>query len=143
MAHGDISREQGFSLEGRQGRFCSVQVARFTGNLTMTADKKALEEIVLTRMVRLNATVQGVVTGLMAGLGIFVATNWLVIKGGEVVGPHLALLGQFFIGYRVTFGGSLIGAAYGFVCGFVVGASVAKMYNWLVNLKEGRRRGRV
>jgi hypothetical protein len=104
-------------------------------------DKKRLEEIVLARMVRLNAKVQGVVTGLVAGLAIFLATNWLVLKGGEVVGPHLGLLGQFFIGYRVTFGGSLIGAAYGFVCGFVIGGFVAKMYNWLVDLREGPQQG--
>src|SRR5262245_19905340 len=96
----------------------SVQVPISTGNLTMTSDKRLLEEIVLTRTVRLSAIVQGIATGLMAGLGIFIVTNWLVLKGGEVVGPHLALLGQFFMGYRVTFGGSLIGAAYGFVCGF-------------------------
>jgi hypothetical protein len=109
----------------------------------MISDQQALKDIVLTRMVRLNAMVQGLVTGLMVGLGIFVATNWLVLKGGEVVGPHLALLGQFFIGYRVTFAGSLIGAAYGFVCGFVVGGLVATLYNWLVNLREGRRKGRL
>jgi hypothetical protein len=107
----------------------------------MIPDKKALEEIGFIRMVRLNATVQGIVTGLMIGVGIFVATNWLVLKGGAVVGPHLALLGQFFIGYRVTFAGSLIGAAYGFVCGIIVGGLVATLYNWLVSLREGRRKG--
>ena len=74
----------------------------------MTDDRSALEDLVLTRVMRLNASVQGVVTGLLAGIALFVATNWLVIKGGPVVGPHLALLGQFFIGYRVTFVGSLI-----------------------------------
>jgi hypothetical protein len=105
-------------------------------------EKKKLEEIVLARVVRLSAKVQGVVTGLMAALAIFIATNWLVLKGGAVVGPHLGLLGQFFIGYRVTFVGSLIGAAYGFVCGFVVGAFVAKMYNWLVDLRESTHQHR-
>jgi hypothetical protein len=99
-------------------------------------DKKALEEIALTRMLHLNAKIHGLVFGLMAGLAIFIATNWLVLKGGDVVGPHLALLGQFFIGYRVTFGGSLIGAAYGFICGFVVASAVARMYNWLVDLRQ-------
>jgi hypothetical protein len=103
-------------------------------------DKRRLEDIVLARLVRLNAKVQGVVTGLVAGLAIFVATNWLILKGGEVVGPNLALLGQFFIGYRVTFVGSLIGFAYGFAGGFVAGYLVAGLYNWLVELKEGRRR---
>ena len=76
---------------------------------------KPPEEIVLTRLLRLNATVQGIVTGLVFGLVIFIATNWLTLKGGRVVGPHLALLSQFFIGYRVTFVGSLIGFAHGFV----------------------------
>jgi hypothetical protein len=102
-------------------------------------DKKLLEEIVLTRLLRLNAKIHGLVAGLLSGLVIFVVTNWLILKGGEVVGPHLALLGQFFIGYRVTFGGSLIGAAYGFIGGFAVGYFVASMYNWLVDLKEGPR----
>ena len=108
----------------------------------MTNDRSTFENLVLTRVMRLNAIVQGVVTGLVAGLAIFIATNWLVIKGGPVVGPHLALLGQFFIGYRVTFIGSLIGFAYGFVLGFGVGYGVAMMYNWLAGVRErgGRRR---
>jgi hypothetical protein len=100
------------------------------------------EKVVLTRLLRLNAWVQGVVAGLVLGTGIFVATNWLVLKGGEVVGPHLGLLGQYFLGYRVTFGGSLIGFGYGFVLGFAIGYFVARMYNWLVGMKESRRQGR-
>jgi hypothetical protein len=95
-----------------------------------------LEKLVLTRLMRLNATLQGAVTGILAGLGVFIATNWLLLKGGEIVGPHLSLLGQFFIGYRVSFVGSLIGFAYGFVFGFVSGYAVARMYNWVVDLRE-------
>lgn len=97
-----------------------------------------LEKLVLTRLMRLNATLQGVVTGILAGLGVFIATNWLLLKGGEIVGPHLSLLGQFFIGYRVSFVGSLIGFAYGFLVGFVCGYGVARMYNWIVDLREPR-----
>ena len=91
-----------------------------------------LEDIILTRVIRLNALVQGLVTGLLVGLVIFVATNWLILKGGPVVGPHLALLGQFFIGYRVTFLGSLIGFTYGFATGFCVGYFMASVYNRMV-----------
>ena len=107
----------------------------------MTEDQKALEEVVLTRLLRLNSMVQGVVAGIVAGLGVFIATNWLILKGGKAVGPHLSLLGQFFIGYRVTFVGSLIGSAYAFVCGFVVGYFTARMYNWIAAFREGRRQG--
>lgn len=81
------------------------------------------------RVLRLEATLQGITLGLMAGLAVFVATNWLVLKGGTVVGPHLALLGQFFVGYEVTFVGSLIGFAWAFACGFAVGWGVSVVYN--------------
>jgi hypothetical protein len=99
-------------------------------------EDRSLERLALTRLMRLNATIQGLVTGLIAGFGIFIATNWLVLKGGAVVGPHLALLGQFFIGYRVTFLGSLIGFAYAFVLGFCVGYGVSRLYNMLVDIRE-------
>jgi len=102
----------------------------------MAETKRTLESLVSVRLMRLNATVQGAVLGPIAGLGIFIATNWLIIKGGPVVGPHLALLGQFFIGYRVTFVGSLIGFAYGFVLGFCVGYGVASAYNRLADLRQ-------
>lgn len=106
----------------------------------MSEDQKALEEVVLTRLLRLNAMAQGIAAGIVAGLGIFIATNSLVLKGGDVVGPHLALLGQFFLGYRVTFVGSLIGSAYAFACGFAGGYLVARIYNWIADVREGSRR---
>jgi hypothetical protein len=54
------------------------------------------------------------------------------------VGPHLGLLGEFFIGYSVTFVGSLIGFAYAFVCAFVIGYSVARIYNWVADLRNNK-----
>jgi hypothetical protein len=105
----------------------------------MVEDEKTLEKVVLTRLLRLNATVQGLVTGIIAGLGIFIATNWLVLKGGDVVGPHLGLLGQFFIGYEVGFVGSLIGFMYALVTGFALGYFVARIYNGIVDLRDRQR----
>ncbi len=102
----------------------------------MMASRQPVEEAILTRVIRLNAVVTGMATGIFTGLVIFAATNWLILKGGEQVGPHLALLGQFFIGYRVTFVGSLIGLSYGFACGFLIGFSVAAVYNRFVDLRH-------
>lgn len=113
----------------------------------MADEKKTptLEQVVLTRLLRLNATVQGVVAGLVAGLAIFIATNWLILRGGHVgphgelvIGPHLSLLSQFFVGYRVTFLGSIVGFAYAFVLGFIIGYTIAVIYNWFVDLRERR-----
>jgi hypothetical protein len=109
----------------------------------MVDKPKAPEEIVLIHTLRLNKTIYGVVTGLVAGLGIFLVTNLLVVRGPDEygnVGPHLAILSQLFIGYEVTFVGSLIGLVYGLVLGFIVGHVVAGLYNWLVALKKRRHR---
>lgn len=96
-------------------------------------------EIVLTRLARFDATVQGLGFGTLLGSVIFLATNWLILKGGENVGAHLALLGQFFVGYRVTFIGSLIGFGYGFATGFIAGYLVSILYNWFGTKTEKRR----
>ena len=106
----------------------------------MANEPKALEKVVLIRLLRLNATAQGLVFGFIAGAVVFIATNWLLIKAeeGEVVGPHLSLLGQFFIGYEVSFVGSLIGLAYAFVTGFVLAYGMARIYNRIVDLRDSK-----
>ena len=108
------------------------------------------EEIVVARLLRLDAMVQGLVSGIVAGFIVFLATNWLVFQGGQpgpdgeiVVGPHLSLLSQFFIGYTVSFVGSLIGFVYAALCGFIIGYCVAWMYNRFVSLREHKFQDRI
>jgi len=83
-------------------------------------------------ILRLNARAWGIAFGLLGGLGLFLATLILVIKGGENVGQHLKLLAIFFPGYRVTMGGAFIGFVYGFVVGYGVGRVIGMVYNWVV-----------
>jgi len=51
------------------------------------------------------------------------------VKGGDIVGPNLALLAQYFPGYTVTATGSLIGFLYGFIAGFAGGWIMAFLRN--------------
>jgi hypothetical protein len=102
----------------------------------MEAPPDDIEPSLTVRILRLEAVVQGVAWGLVAGLTLFLATNFLVLKGGRVVGPHLSLLRQFFIGYEVSFVGSLIGFAYAFACGFVAGYLVSLVYNRVVRRRS-------
>lgn len=88
--------------------------------------------VVIDTVARLNARAWAVACGLVGGLGLLIATWVLVLEGGPVVGPHLALLGQYFPGYRVTFGGGLLGLVYGFVAGYAFGWIVGTVYNKLV-----------
>ncbi len=92
-------------------------------------DSDNLERMVRIRLVRLNAVVQGAAVGAITGLGVFLATVWLLLKGGEFIGPHLALLGQYFVGYSVSWSGSIVGLLWGFAVGFAVGGSVSMIYN--------------
>lgn len=101
----------------------------------------AVDKKLRARILRLNAVAQGIAFGFACAAVIFVATNWLVLKGGDVVGPHLSLLGQYMIGYEVSFVGSLIGAVYAFGGGFVAGLVVASIYNRVVDWRETRRAG--
>jgi hypothetical protein len=97
------------------------------------------EQLLKEAVVRLSGQVLGLVMGVLAALLIFVATNWLVLKGGDVVGPHLGLLSHFFIGYSVTFVGSFVGAAYGFVAGYISGLLIGWIYNAVVFLRTSRK----
>jgi hypothetical protein len=85
-------------------------------------------------ILRLNARAWGIAMGLLFGLGLFIATNFLVLKGGSQVGPHLSLLAVYFPGYRVTFVGSLIGFVYAFVLGYALGRLIGTVYNRLTGV---------
>ena len=105
----------------------------------MTDEEQIVQATISSKLIQLNAPITGVVLGLICGLGLFAATLFLVLKGGDVVGPHLSLLGQFFPGYTVTVIGSFLGLIYGFISGFIVGYLIAWLYNGLASLRERRQ----
>ena len=97
----------------------------------MTEQSKMTRDEELNTLLRLNARAWGIAVGLLFGLAIFLATIVLVMKGGKTVGPHLALLGQYLPGYRVTLPGAFIGFVYLFVIGYGVGRIIGAVYNAL------------
>ena len=91
-------------------------------------------KLIVQSLARLDQTALGFALGTLLAVAVFLATNILVLKGGEVVGPNLVLLNQYFIGYTVTFAGSLIGLFYGFVSGFILGWLIAFLRNSIITL---------
>ena len=87
------------------------------------------QQAIRREVLRLNSKAWGVATGLLAGLGLFIATIVLVIKGGPVVGAHLGLLSQYLPGYSVTTVGAFIGFIYMFVFGYALGRMIGYVYN--------------
>ena len=91
------------------------------------------DKVIIDAFARLDSAALGLAVGSLSGLIVFLATVFLVLRGGRVVGPNLALLGQFFVGYTVTLPGAFIGLAYGFVTGFVIGWSISFLRNSLIS----------
>lgn len=106
----------------------------------MIDDDTDLQRLAESELLRVNALAIAVVAGLIAGGGLLLATNWLLLKGGPDPGPHLALLGQYLYGFRVSFLGSLVGFAWAFLLAFAASYAGAHIYNAVAGWRAARRR---
>jgi hypothetical protein len=91
-----------------------------------------LLDLVNRAFARYHAVALGVSFGTVLGVGLFLATIGLLLKGGREVGPNLALLANYFIGFRVTWGGAVVGLVEGALLGFVMGYGLASVINFVV-----------
>jgi hypothetical protein len=90
------------------------------------------EAIIRLSFARFDIRALATATGLVTGGVLWLATAALLFKGASPdvqVGAHLAQLASFFPGFTVTWTGSLVGLAYGFVLGFLIGATLAFSWN--------------
>jgi mannose/fructose/N-acetylgalactosamine-specific phosphotransferase system component IIC len=65
-------------------------------------------------------------SGVLWGLALFVITLVAALRGN---GDHISHLSGIYIGYQVSFLGSLIGLVYGFLTGLIAGALFSLVYN--------------
>lgn len=87
------------------------------------------EQLIEQAVLRMSSRATGLGVGLLCGLGLFLATLILALRGGPWTGDHLGLLSQFFPGYSVTVGGAVLGFFYGFVVGGLGGYLLSAVYN--------------
>ena len=92
------------------------------------------EEDVLAALVprvfgRLHRGALGLAAGLGAGLLLCAVTLAASLMAGPELRALLGLLAQYFPGYRVSPAGSLLGLAYGFSAGFLLGWVYALLRN--------------
>ena len=67
---------------------------------------------------RLNKRALAFAFGILWGVGVFLATIYVLLRGG---GHTLVLLQQFYWGYNISWGGAFISFIYCFVYGFFLG----------------------
>ncbi len=110
------------------------------GDDYLEEDKKAvvdsplIEKLLIRSFARIDKFAFASSCGTLAGLLIFSATIWLIVRGGENVGLHLQLISNYFIGYTVTVKGAFIAFAYAFFSGFIFGWTFAYMRNLFLAL---------
>jgi peptidoglycan biosynthesis protein MviN/MurJ (putative lipid II flippase) len=80
----------------------------------------------------LNVKSFALASGLLWGLGLFVMT---LVAAARRIGSNLSHISAIFIGYDVTFMGSVIGLAYGFLAGLIAGFLFALIYNRFLGTK--------
>lgn len=84
--------------------------------------------------IHLNVINLGLALGITWGVTLFLLgiAAWLVGWGT----PLVNVLGSLYIGYTPTFWGSVIGAIWSFVDGFIGGVIIAWIYNLFSGNKE-------
>src|SRR5690242_3443012 len=68
---------------------------QLNGMMVPQGDKEKLSRA----FARIRTGALACVSAMIGGVGLFLITAWLLIKGGPHVGQHLQLLSNYFIGY--------------------------------------------
>lgn len=93
-------------------------------------------------MLLIDGNSLGIALGAAVSLGLFVTTNWLVIRGTARESVNAALLSNYLPGYTVSFPGSIIGMVEIFIIVYLVCALLSLIYNRITTLRRsGARNG--
>jgi hypothetical protein len=93
-------------------------------------------EVIRSTFARYDPVALGVAIATVASGGLFLATAILLLRGGERVGATLSLLGNYLIGYTVTWPGALIGLVESWLGAFAFGWVLAMLINRVVGWNE-------
>jgi hypothetical protein len=107
------------------------------------AARPTLEEALAEIFAKYDAVALGSAVGSVAGILALLATAMLLIKGGNVVGPNLSLLGNYFLGYEVSWAGALLGFVEAGIGGFGFGWVLASMINAVIGREKRQLLDRV
>jgi hypothetical protein len=107
------------------------------------AARPTLEEALAEIFAKYDAVALGSAVGSVAGILALLATAMLLIKGGNVVGPNLSLLGNYFLGYEVSWAGALLGLVEAGIGGFGFGWVLASMINAVIGREKRQLLDRV
>jgi protoporphyrinogen oxidase len=100
------------------------------------ARERTLEEVLAAAFARYDPLALGAAVGIVAGVGLFVATVLVLLRAPGDQGRMLGLLGQYLLGYEMSWVGAGIGLLGAGIAGFAFGWLLARMINGLIGWEE-------
>ena len=97
---------------------------------------RTLEEVLAAAFARYDPLALGAAVGLVLGAGLFLATAIAILRGPGGAGSVLALIGQYLLGYEVSWVGAGIGLVGAGLGGFLFGWLLAYAINGLIGWEE-------
>lgn len=91
------------------------------------------DALVLSLFARIDIFAFTIASGVVAGVGMLLATAVLLIAGappGAEIGPNLSALSTFWPGYSVTWPGAFVGGFYGGLTGAAIGFMLGLFWNF-------------
>jgi protoporphyrinogen oxidase len=107
------------------------------------ARQRSLEEVLAGAFARYDARALGAAVGVVLGVGLFLATALALIREPGDPGRVLSLLGQYLLGYEVSWAGAGIGLLGAGTGGFAFGWLLARMINGLIGWEESLLRRQI
>ena len=98
--------------------------------------RPAIEDLLRSAFARYDPVALGTAVGTVGGASVFLATAVLLFEGGDSVGPTLSLLGNYLLGYDVSWGGAFLGLGEAAIGGYLLGYLIARAMNLLVGAYE-------
>jgi protoporphyrinogen oxidase len=86
------------------------------------------ERVIQRAFARLDPVALGAAFAVVAGVGLFLATVLMLLKHGAPV-AELSLLGQYLLGFKVTWKGAVVGLLEAGAGGFALGYATARLRN--------------
>jgi protoporphyrinogen oxidase len=100
------------------------------------ARERSLEDVLAAAFARYDPLALGAAVGIVAGVGLFLATALVLLRAPGDPGRVLSLLGQYLAGYEVSWAGAAIGLLGAGAAGFAFGWLLAWMINGLIGWEE-------
>ena len=138
IAAGDVAWDVwGVNVEGDYHEEVRREEVRGSERLVpQRAEGPSVEDLVRDAFARYDPVALGGAVGVVMGLGLFLATVLLLLRGGVDVGANLAVLENYLLGYSVSWSGAVVGLLEAGLGGFGFGWVLARLINLVIAAEE-------